>query len=89
MDLDSIIARVDGLTDEQRVTLRTLLLVREDGMADHFRLAAQQFGMFPFIVAEVIASAGLGTPHTEQERLLIRNNFIEGMNELRRQQEGG
>lgn len=85
-NLDEIIGRVEGLTDEQQVELRDLLLVREDGIADHFRLAAQQFGMYPEIVAAVITDAGLGTPRTDEERLLIRNNFIALMRRLQAEQ---
>lgn len=88
MDLDSILARVEGLTDEQRASLRALLLVREDNMADHFRLAAQQFGMYPEIVAEVIASAGLGSPMSDEARMLIRSNFVTLMRRLQQEQGG-
>lgn len=85
-DIDGILGRVEGLTDEQRVALRTLLLVREDGMADHLRLAAQQFGMYPEIVAEVMAEVGLGTPVSDEARMLIRNNFVTLMRRLQSEQ---
>jgi hypothetical protein len=67
--------------------LRTLT-AREDQIADYLRLAGAQFGMYPWIIAEVLAQIGLGTPPSEDERTLIRRQFIEGMEELRRQQGG-
>lgn len=69
--------------DELFMTLRA----REDNMADIFRLAGMQFGLFPFIVSEVIAQVGLGTPPSEEERDLIRRAYVEGMEELQRQQQ--
>ena len=88
MNVDTILERIEGLTDEQRVGLRTLLLVREDNMADYFRLAAQQFGMYPEIVAAVIVDAGLGTPPSDAEKTLIRTNFVNLMARLQREQGG-
>jgi hypothetical protein len=64
--------------------LRTLLLAREDEMATQARLYGQQFGMFPGIVAEVIAQIGLGTPPTTEERLIIHNNFHAAVEQIRR-----
>lgn len=81
-NIDTILDMVEDLTQEQRVALRNLLLLREDNMADHFRLAAQQFGMYPEIVAEVVAAAGLGTPVSEEARRLIHANFIMLMRRL-------
>ena len=72
--------------------LRAMLVTREDLMADHLRLAAQQFGLMPQIVAEVVAQLGLGTQPTEEERALIHQNFValmEQIAEARRQAFGG
>lgn len=71
--------------------LRAMLVTREDLMADHLRLAAQQFGLMPQIVAEVVAQLGLGTPLSEEERLLVHQNFVTLMEQIaaeRRRLEG-
>lgn len=73
-----------GLSEEQKGALTRALHAREDAMAGIFFLAAQQFGMFPQIVAEVIAEAGLGTPPSEAEREIIRQNFTNLMEEVQR-----
>lgn len=62
--------------------LRALLVAREDNMADMLRLAGQQFGLFPELVAEVVAELGMGSQPTPEERQIIRNNFVEKMREL-------
>lgn len=67
--------------------LRALLTAREDSMADTLRLAGAQFGLIPELVAEVVAELGMGTEPTAEERQIIRNNFIQKMQEL--QQGGG
>lgn len=73
---------------DTRARLIGALTEREDNMADILRLAGMQFGMFPFIVAEVLAQVGLGTAPTEEARDMIRQSYISGMEELRRAQEG-
>lgn len=83
---------VNSATDEEGhvnpETLMALLIAREDNMADHLRLAGAQFGLLPWIVAEVVAELGLGTPLSDEERQMVRQNFVNGMEELRRQAEG-
>lgn len=59
------------------------LIDRENNMADMLRLAGQQFGLYPEIVAEVLASVGMGTQPSPEERQLIRNNFVALMERLR------
>jgi hypothetical protein len=73
-------ATTDGVVNIE--VLKALLLAREDNMADHLRLAGAQFGLFPELVAAVIADLGLGTLPTDEERIIIRNNFIAKMREL-------
>lgn len=71
--------------------LKAMLVTREDLMADHLRLAAQQFGLMPQIVAEVVAQLGLGTPLSEEERALVHQNFVTLMQQIeaeRRRLEG-
>ena len=75
------------VTDQEG--LRRALLAREDGMKDILTLAGAQFGLYPFIVAEVLAQVGLGTEPSEEERVYIRRAFEVGMEELRRQFESG
>lgn len=65
------------------------LLAREDEMRDRLYLAGAQFGLFPFIVTEVLAEVGLGTPPSEAERAMIHHNFVAGMEDLQRQQREG
>lgn len=67
--------------------LERALLSREDAIREMLFLAGQQFGLMPFIVAEVLATVGLGTPPPEDERVMIRQNFQRGMEELLRQQQ--
>jgi hypothetical protein len=76
------------LNETQRTTLEVLLVDRENKMADQFRMAGMQFGMFPQIIAEVFAEVGIGSPIDETERTFIRAQFIALMEELQRQQGG-
>lgn len=94
MTLDYCIDRATGGDGTISIeVLKAMLVVREDTMADHLRLAAQQFGLMPQIVAEVVAQLGLGTPLSEEERALVHQNFVALMEQIaevqRRQQEEG
>lgn len=64
------------------------LLSREDAICEVLHLAGLQFGLFPQIVAEVLAEVGLGTPKSNEEREMIRRSFATLMEELRRAQSG-
>ena len=75
---------VDGRFHKGRLTRE--LVAREDFIADQLRAAGAQFGMYPEIVAEVLAEVGLGSPLTTEERALIRANFVNLMERLRREQ---
>lgn len=77
------------LDDETKAHMVAALVEREDGIADILRLAGAQFGMYPQIVAEVLAEAGLGSPLAEPERAMVRRQFIELMEQLRVQFEQG
>lgn len=84
--IDAVLrSTVPDMSDELRARLTAALVEREDEMADLFRLAGMQFGLYPWIVAEVFADVGIGTPPTEENRTLIRAQFIAGMEELQRQ----
>lgn len=82
MSIDEILDQFEELEPPTKAGLRAHLITREDQMAGIFFLAAQQFGMFPQIVAEVIAEAGLGTPPSEEEREIIRRNFTNLMEQI-------
>lgn len=73
----------------RRGDLIEALTKREDDIADRLRLAGQQFGLYPEIVAEVLAEVGLGSPPTPEARQMIHDNFINLMERLRREHEGG
>jgi len=68
--------------------LRERLIAREDNMRDVMFMAGQQFGLFPQIVAEVLAEVGLGTPKSTAEREMIRTSFNQLMEALVRAQRG-
>lgn len=81
-----------ALKPAQREALAALFEAREDAALDYMRLAGAQFGMYPFIVAKVLAQTGLGTPLSDQEQQAIHDAYVAGMNALveaqRRAQEG-
>ena len=60
------------------------LLIREDLMAEHLRVAGLMFGAHPPIVAEALATIGIGTPLGEEQRAFIRTQFINHIEALRR-----
>lgn len=66
--------------------LYATLLAREENIADHLRLAANQFGLMSPIVDEVIVQAGLGKEPSAEDRKFIADRFNDLMAELRRQQ---
>lgn len=67
-----------------------LLVAREQAMAELLRMAGMQFGMYPQIVAEVLAEVEMGEPLDPPERAFIKAQFQALMEELTRQQhEGG
>jgi len=61
---------------------------REDALADVMRVAGQNFGLYPQIVAEVLADLEFGHPLPQAEREMIHHQFDLLMDELRRQQMG-
>ncbi len=68
--------------------LERALINREDAMVEVLHLAAMQFGLFPQIVAEVLAEVGMGTPKTPEERAMIRRQFTDLMTAIQRAQSG-
>lgn len=61
------------------------LYAREDAMVEVMHLAGVQFGLFPQIVAEVLAEVGIGSPVSAEQRQLIRDNFNRLMEQLARE----
>lgn len=85
--VESHVGSPDG--DVATTRLVAALVDREDNMADQLRLAGMQFGLYPEIVAEVLAQIGLGTQPDEATRLHIRTQFTTLMQRLRDEYERG
>lgn len=80
------IADIIGLStipEGERQVIVNALVAREDDVADYLRLTAVQYGLYPEIVAESIAASGLGSPPSEEERTLIRTNWVGLMEKFR------
>jgi hypothetical protein len=82
---DTVTAAMPGLPGEKQTALIAALTEREDRMADLLRMAGHQFGLYPWIVAEVFAQVGIGTAPDTTTRAMIRVQFEQGMEELARQ----
>lgn len=66
----------------RRAEMISNLEERERIIADRIRMAGQQFGLYPEIVAEVLAELELGATPSSEERALIRHNFVNLMDRL-------
>lgn len=89
--LDDVLDRWRSTYDQYpdaMAELKSVLLAREDAIVGLLHLAGMQFGLFPQIVAEVLAQVGLGTPKGEEERAMIRASFTHLMEEIQRAQRG-
>lgn len=64
------------------------LVEREEAMADILRQAGMNFGLFPQIVAEVLAQIEMGHLAPEAERAMIRNQFNDLMEQVARAHRG-
>lgn len=71
-----------------RMVLVEALVEREEQIADVLRMSGSDFGLFPEIVAEVLAAIGLGRPMPVEQRVMIHNNYHALMERLRREAEG-
>lgn len=69
-------------------SLIAALVAREQAMADVLRQAGMQFGMYPQIVAEVLAQVEMGEPITTQQRALIHSQFHLLMEQIAAAQRG-
>jgi hypothetical protein len=88
--IESIVrAHYDNPATPPPEVLVQALVDREDRIVEQLHMAGMQFGLYPQIIAEVLATVGLGTPPSVEGRALIRQQFIALMEELQRQQGGG
>jgi hypothetical protein len=85
MSVRAILDQVQGLSEGERQALAVALVQRENEMADKLRMIGAQFGMYPQIVALALAEVGLGTPVTEEELALLRQNYINLIEQLNHQ----
>ena len=86
---DIVMRHVDDPATPPPEALINALTEREQAIADMLRMAGQQFGLYPQIVAEVLAEVELGGPTPEPQRTMIRTQFNELMDAIRRAHEGG
>lgn len=63
-------------SDAPPEALVAALMAREDAIRDALFLTSARLGLFPQIVAEELVAVGLGTPPTEAERAMIRQNYV-------------
>lgn len=64
------------------------LVDREQALADVLRMAGQQFGMYPQIVAEVLAEVEMGEPISVDQRAMIKAQFVVLMDQIAAAQRG-
>jgi hypothetical protein len=69
-------------------SLITALVQREEAMAGVLRTAGMQFGLFPQIVAEVLAEVEMGEPISPEQRQMIRAQFNALMSQIAAAQRG-
>lgn len=86
--INEILDHVELPDGDLRNHLLGALYQREDEMAEAMHSAGAQFGLFPQIVAEVLAELEFGTPKSTDERTVIRASYENLMEELRKQQQG-
>ena len=76
------------LDNEQKVHLTAALMEREQAMADTLRQAGMQFGLFPQIVAEVLAQVEMGEPVSTEQRAMVHFQFHGLMEQIAAAQRG-
>jgi hypothetical protein len=86
--LTHVLGHFPEVDEVTRRRMYEALVDREDQIVEVLHLAGVQFGLFPQIVAEVLAEVGLGTPKSETERAMIRRSFTELMAAIQRAQTG-
>lgn len=81
------IAEVVAQEHESPEALVAALVEREEYIKQVLTLAGAQFGLRPFIVAEVLAEVGLGNALSEEERAYVHQTYIHGMEQLQAEYE--
>lgn len=93
MSLHAVVGRFVAAETNHGATnwadLEAALVEREEAMADILRLAGAQFGLFPEIVAEVLAQVGIGRPISTEQRAMIHANFHALMERLQSERGDG
>lgn len=74
--------------DAHRLPLIAALVAREQAMADQIRQAGMMFGLYPQIVAEVLAEIEMGEPITSAQRQMVHAQFNYLMSQIERAQRG-
>jgi len=87
--INDVVRHVEGLTEEQYTHLVGALIEREEALKEQLGMAGMQFGLFPQIVAEVLAEIGMGAPMTDEQRAFIRAQYVALMEAIERQQRSG
>lgn len=67
------------------LALKALLVAREDAISVALHFAGAQFGLFPQIVALVLADVGLGTPVSPEQHQFLHQQFTALMEQLHEQ----
>ena len=75
-------------TPEQKAHLTAALVGREQAMVDTLHQAGMQFGLFPQIVAEVLAQVEMGESIPTEQRALIHSQFHQLMEQIAMAQRG-
>ena len=88
VSIADIVNRYNNLSDEEARALVQALVDREEAMADTLRQAGMQFGLFPQIVAEVLAQVEMGEPIPTTQRALIHSQFHVLMEQIATAQRG-
>jgi len=82
--IEQVCARVSAAGGDM-AALVTALIEREEAIADNLRMAGAQFGLYPQIVAKVLADLEFGTPIDETQKAFVTEQFNNLMAEIRRQ----
>jgi hypothetical protein len=87
VSIADIVNRYD-LPDTDARALTQALVDREQAMVDVLHQAGMQFGLFPQIVAEVLAQVEMGEPIPTEQRALIHSQFHVLMEQIAMAQRG-
>jgi|SRR5215831_686142 len=68
---DIVFHHFEAHVDAPPEQLVAQLVAREEAMADYIRMAGQQYGLFPQIVAEVLAEIEMGEPIPAEQRQMV------------------